>query len=434
VNILGISGSIGWDGNWSMIHDRDYWVHGSGATLIIDGELKGALSEERITRIKHDGNYPKNTIEKLLTENNLTNDDIDVVTYVSPAVLLSYTNKLLGYLTSKLRELFPNARILTLDHHIAHAAGTFLTSGFEEANVFSFDGAGDFHPDQKYDAPKLNNTSFFNASLKDKKLNNIHNTYINEDGTNLFGGVYSEYAIMIYEMKVNGIIPSRITSLTYVGNNLDENTENYTKIMKSVLKLHTFDDFVDITDYNSIIKELDLNPYDNPVLREIFPGKIMGLSAYGNHENLDAPDIFDLKLENDFPEITVNKETKKHIVEHSADYKPEDMAAWLQYNFEKYLLLILKNIPKKFKKKKLCLGGGCALNILTNSKIISEEIYEDVHVNTAPNDDGLPFGGAVWTAFRMEEKLILPKNQGCLGPSYDNEYIKTCLENYKGTP
>ena len=41
VNILGISGSIGWDGNWSMINDVDYWVHGSGSTLFVDGELIG---------------------------------------------------------------------------------------------------------------------------------------------------------------------------------------------------------------------------------------------------------------------------------------------------------------------------------------------------------------------------------------------------------
>jgi carbamoyltransferase len=424
VNILGIAGSIGWDGNWSMINDVDYWVHGSGATLFIDGELKNALSEERMTRIKYDGNYPKNAIEKLLTGNNLTNDDIDVVSYVSGAVLLSYTIKLRGYLTEKLRELFPNARIIALDHHISHAAATFLTSGFEEANVFSFDGAGDFHPDQKWDAPKLNNTTFFNASLKDKSLNNIHNTYIDDKGTNSFGGIYSEYSIMIYEMKVNGVIPSE--------EDIDENTERYTQIMKSVFNIHSYNDFLDITDYKSKLQDKDSNPYDNPKLRETYPGKIMGLSAYGNHENLDAPDIFELKFENGFPEITVDKETKKHIVYHSSEYAPEDLADWLQHNFEKYLLLLLKNIPEEFKKKKLCLGGGCALNILTNSKIISEGIYEDVHVNTAPNDDGLSFGAAAWTAFRLEENLVLPKNQGCLGPSYSNEYIKTCLENYEG--
>tara|TARA_B100000809_G_C15125770_1_gene526171 strand:- start:1546 stop:2811 length:1266 start_codon:yes stop_codon:yes gene_type:complete len=420
VNILGIAGAIGWDGNWSMINDVDYWVHGSGATLFVDGELKNALSEERLTRIKYDGRYPENAIEKILTENNLTNEDVDVVAYVAGAVLLCYSLKLRGYLTTTLKKLFPNARIITVDHHIAHAAASFLTSGFEEANVFTFDGAGDFHPDQQWDAPKLNNTSFYNASRKDKSLTNINNTYINEEGTNSFGGVYSEYSIMIYEMKVNGVIPSE--------EDVDQVTENYTQIMKKVLNLHSFSDFVDITNYKSNIED---DIYDNPKLRETYPGKIMGLSAYGNHENIDAPDIYELIFEDDFPVIKVDKETKLHIIQNSKDYLPEDLADWLQYNFEKYLLLYLKNIPEEIKTKKLCLGGGCALNILANSKIISEGIYEDVHVNTAPNDDGLSFGAAAWAATRMEEDLVLPLNQGCLGGSYSDEYIKTCLENYK---
>lgn len=422
MNILGIAGAIGWDGNWSMINDVDYWVHGSGATLFIDGELKNALSEERLTRIKYDGRYPENAIEKILTDNDLTNEDVDVVAYVSGAVLLCYALKLRGYLTTRLKQLFPNARIITVDHHVAHAAASFLTSEFEEANVFTFDGAGDFHPDQQWDAPKLNNTSFYNASrIKDKTLTNIHNTYINEAGTGSFGGVYSEYSIMIYEMKVNGVIPSE--------EDVDQVTENYTQIMKKVLNIHSFSDFVDITNYKSNIED---DIYDNPKLRETYPGKIMGLSAYGNHENIDAPDIYELTFdEDDFPIIEVIKDTKIHIIQNSKDYLPEDLADWLQYNFEKYLLLLLKNIPKEFKKEKLCLGGGCALNILANSKIISEGIYEDVHVNTAPNDDGLSFGAAAWAASQMEEDLVLPLNQGCLGGSYSNEYITTCLENYK---
>ena len=222
-------------------------------------------------------------------------------------------------------------------------------------------------------------------------------------------------------MKVNGVIPSE--------EDVDQVTENYTQIMKKVLNIHSFSDFVDITNYKSNIED---DIYDNPKLRETYPGKIMGLSAYGNHENIDAPDIYELTFdEDDFPIIEVIKDTKIHIIQNSKDYLPEDLADWLQYNFEKYLLLLLKNIPKEFKKEKLCLGGGCALNILANSKIISEGIYEDVHVNTAPNDDGLSFGAAAWAASQMEEDLVLPLNQGCLGGSYSDEYIKTCLENYK---
>ena len=64
MNILGINGAIGWDGNISDF--SKYWIHGSGATLIMNGELKTAINEERFSRIKYDGNYPESSIEKIL--------------------------------------------------------------------------------------------------------------------------------------------------------------------------------------------------------------------------------------------------------------------------------------------------------------------------------------------------------------------------------
>ena len=40
-------------------------------TLIMNGELKTALAEERFSRIKYDGNYPKLSIEKILDQNKV---------------------------------------------------------------------------------------------------------------------------------------------------------------------------------------------------------------------------------------------------------------------------------------------------------------------------------------------------------------------------
>ena len=97
MNILGINGSIGWDGNIGFLDGQDYWVHGSGATLFIDGELKGSISEERLTRLKYDGRYPKNAISQLLLRYNLTEKDIDIIGYVNNACLMSYSLKLQGY-------------------------------------------------------------------------------------------------------------------------------------------------------------------------------------------------------------------------------------------------------------------------------------------------------------------------------------------------
>ena len=51
MNILGINGSIGWDGNISMALPDfgEMWVHGSGATLVMDGVLKNAETYEIMT-------------------------------------------------------------------------------------------------------------------------------------------------------------------------------------------------------------------------------------------------------------------------------------------------------------------------------------------------------------------------------------------------
>ena len=44
MNILGLNGSLGWDRRIEYVKDQDFWVHGSGATLFIDGELIGSIS------------------------------------------------------------------------------------------------------------------------------------------------------------------------------------------------------------------------------------------------------------------------------------------------------------------------------------------------------------------------------------------------------
>jgi len=71
MNILGICGSVGWDGNipYDISNMGDLWVHGSGATLIMDGELKNSMCEERFSRIKYDGSYPELTVQNILNHN-----------------------------------------------------------------------------------------------------------------------------------------------------------------------------------------------------------------------------------------------------------------------------------------------------------------------------------------------------------------------------
>ena len=57
------------------------FFHDSSAALIKNGNILGAVQEERFTRIKHDLSFPLNSIKFLLTNNGLNLNDIDFVCF-----------------------------------------------------------------------------------------------------------------------------------------------------------------------------------------------------------------------------------------------------------------------------------------------------------------------------------------------------------------
>ena len=382
MNILGLCGSIGWDGNIPFFVEglnSDFWIHGSGATLIMDGELKNSMCEERFSRIKYDGAYPKLAIQTILDNNKITKHDIDVVVYVCSHIEINLALRQKGYISTKIKEYFPNCTVEYLPHHVAHAAATFYTSGFEEANILSFDGAGD-HEVQPNGQLLICHFKFLSG--KGSKLIE-HQSAFGHYGPmdNSFGNIYSYFSEFAYKKKMN----------------LAPNT-------------------------------------GNKILEESYPGRIMGLAAYGDHTKIDIPEIFTLERnkqtyndgwDESFPQLRCQQpSTPSHEV---TALNPDDLAAWSQNQFEKYLLLFLDNIPKKFKLDNLCLGGGCALNILANSKIIEQGIYKNVHVNTAPGDDGLHFGAALSKSIEYEDTTTLPNDIGYLGITYTDEDIEEAL-------
>ena len=200
MNILGITGSIGWDGNIStpLPDHGEAWVHGSGASLVMDGVLKNAMCEERFTRIKYDGHYPKQVIKNILQANNLTNEDIDLVVYVGNCCHIGLSLKEIGYTTSKLKERFPNSKVEFLSHHMAHVSATYYTSDFESANVFTFDGAGDYvWVGDKHRVPH-----FLFSHCEGLQITEISTGFANDPDT-FFGAIYGKFAAICYKVIMN---------------------------------------------------------------------------------------------------------------------------------------------------------------------------------------------------------------------------------------
>ncbi len=127
-------------------------THDLSATLSIDGNIRYAVEEERLSRIKHhpgievEGNPPYKSIEWILRESGISLKDLDLIVHAG----WSGDNFMkLDIIRERFRkfakELDPKGKkTLFVDHHRAHAASAFYGSGFESGLVLAIDGCGDW--------------------------------------------------------------------------------------------------------------------------------------------------------------------------------------------------------------------------------------------------------------------------------------------------
>src|SRR5262245_34082926 len=153
MNILGISA----------------FYHDSAAALVKDGVLIAAAEEERFSRIKHDFGYPELAIEFCLQQGGLRIEDVDYVVYYEkpfvkferilttalqtfPRSYVVFRESMVSWLAEKLwvKNLFsdrlniPLDKVISIDHHAAHAASAFYPSPFDEAAILTVDGVGEW--------------------------------------------------------------------------------------------------------------------------------------------------------------------------------------------------------------------------------------------------------------------------------------------------
>jgi carbamoyltransferase len=357
--ILGIYGVCGWS-------VEDAWIHSAGASLWKDGKHLNTISEERLSRDKHDGNYPMLSIEAVLKRNKLTTEDVDIVVYTHNIHSGHLENKIEKILKSE----FCNASVKFVDHHQAHATAAFYTSPFIQASILSLDGAGNSYSCGSYET-----------------------------------GLYA------LGSKINGIV-------------VLHHAKNFPNDSRKEFDLGQVYNNLSRYVYSKIEPE-KAKKIENPfIFMETAPGKIMGLAGYGNYKNVNLPELFQIKYDSFyFPIIETNWEINEKELDM---YTPEDVASWMQYQFEEYIMKFFKELSKhSLIDKNLCISGGCGLNVLLNSKLLN--IFENVHIFPATNDSGLCFGGALSAVIKEERKLEVPENLAYLGFEYSDEEIEEAI-------
>jgi carbamoyltransferase len=155
--------------------------HDSAACLIEDGEVIACASEERFNRRKHsvsiDGSVmlPRQSMEYCLRQVGKRMDEVDYICYyldMSQETFDKRIKTLAALLPDSVRDAVVRANLLSyqeefchdkvyealvaftghewnreqvkfVPHHLAHAASSFYSSGFEESGILTFDGHGE---------------------------------------------------------------------------------------------------------------------------------------------------------------------------------------------------------------------------------------------------------------------------------------------------
>ncbi len=131
------------------------------------------------------------------------------------------------------------------------------------------------------------------------------------------------------------------------------------------------------------------------------PGKLMGYACWGNY----SEDIEIWLRNNDYfneywhkeNEILDSAWTELGIKISGFDNKEsfwQSVAATLQHIFEREFIQKVRALQSQTGAKYLYYSGGCALNIVANTKLIKENIFNDVFIPPCCNDSGLSIGGA----------------------------------------
>lgn len=372
----------------------------TSAALIVDGDIIGAIAEERLgKRIKHDPNFPENAIKELLQAANLLKKDITKIAIsrapysnvVQKGFQLltnptSSADKLLSFKRRNSEDRFsviaPNAKVINVEHHLSHIAGAFYTSQFDEALGLTFDGSGD-GVTATFSICENNKITILKKFFVPHSIGHFYSALCQYIGFDHFGEEYKVMGLAPYgEATFVSSLRKIISYKRSRGIRLDK---RYFRVNKAYLE-------TDFTDPNKMVV--------GKLYRDCL-SELLGVPAKERKQPIE----------------------KVHM----------DLARSTQIVFEEIAFEMLQDL-KSYRPDvtNLCLSGGCALNGVLNNKILSSKLFEFTHYNPASSDDGNSLGAALYVKHNIEEA---PRSKELFNPYLGFEYsdidIKDEISKYR---
>lgn len=368
------------------------FYHDASAALLKDGVIVAAAEEERFTRKKHDISFPINAIEYCLKSQGITISDISYIGFYEKPFLkferllyqhlqtfpLSYKTflgNIPGWVNEKLRipriikkKLKYMGDILFIEHHLAHAASTFLVSPFKKATILTVDGVGEWTT-TAYGIGEENNIHLMKEIRFPHSIGLLYSTIT----------AYLGFRVNNSEYKVMG--------LAAYGNMDRETNEYYKKLLQ----------IIDIKSDGSYRFDMSYFIYQHA---NKMPSKKLCMLLNGD-------------VRNQKHEIT-----KRH----------KDIAAAVQLMTEDILTKIIRHVHSVTGCENLVLSGGVGLNSVYNGKILRNSNFKKIWMQPNASDGGTSIGAAayVYNSILGNKRKFVQEN-AYLGPAYSSQEVKLFL-------
>jgi carbamoyltransferase len=369
------------------------YFHDASAALLKDGVIVAAVEEERFTRKKHDPSFPINAINYCLKKENISINDVRYVGFYEkpflkferilsqhvdtfPKSFKTFLSSMPGWLKEKLnivniikKNLGYKGDVLFIEHHLVHAASSFLLSPFKTSAILTVDGVGEWTT-TSYGIGEENKITLLKEIVFPHSIGLLYSAIT----------AYLGFSVNNSEYKVMGLSPY---------GDMNKNTNIYYQKLKKT---------IEILENGSYRMNMEYFIY--PYADKMPSRKLCSL--------LGGP---------------VRKSSEELTQRH------KDIAAALQLIYEEVLFKILNYMYKEIKCDNLVLAGGCALNSVANGKILSNTPFKKIWIQPNASDGGTSLGV---TSYIYHSILGNQRNfelkDAYLGPNFTSEEIKSFLD------
>jgi carbamoyltransferase len=366
------------------------FYHDSAAALLKDGVVVAACQEERLSRKKHDSDFPAKAVKYVLSEAGVRPEELDAVgfydkpllkfermlsTYVAtfPRSFNSFRKAMPVWIREKLwipsmirKELAPyKGPIFFAEHHMSHAASCFLVSPFEEAAILTVDGVGEWAT-ASYGVGKGNDIKLFKEIRFPHSLGLLYSAFT----------YYLGFKVNSAEYKVMGLAPYG-------------KPVHFDRIMKEMVHMNDDGSFKLDMKYFSYDYGLTMT---NGAFDDFFGGPPRKPEAWMNEREFD-------------------------------------IAASVQKVCEEIVLKMAHYIHEETGLTNLCMAGGVALNCVANGRVVRETPFKNLFVQPAAGDAGGAVGVAHYVANTLGKEPRGPAwTHAYLGPAYTDDEAKRYLD------